>query len=203
MRKLGVCVPMMALCLLLAGCGGTGGNSAAAEAARVPYQNMEQCSMTAEVTCSYGDQVNQFQLKCDYTPLKSTVEILAPETVAGVKAELSGRELSLVYEDDCLNAGMLSDQNVSPAECLPRLMSALRDGWLLEQNKEDWGDTPCLRLSLDQTGSEGNKIISTVWLRQEDHTPARGEIAVDGEIILQAEFTDFEFGAILDSNEGA
>ena len=42
-------------------------------------------------------------------------------------------------------------------------------------------------------GSEGGKILSTLWLRQEDGTPLRGEIAVDDEIILQAEFTAFQF----------
>ena len=37
------------------------------------------------------------------------------------------------------------------------------------------------------------KILSTLWLRQDDGTPLRGEISVDGEIILTAEFTSFDF----------
>ena len=37
------------------------------------------------------------------------------------------------------------------------------------------------------------KILSTLWLRQEDGTPVRGEIAVDGETILTADFTSFSF----------
>ena len=69
----------------------------------------------------------------------------------------------------------------------------LPDGWLLEENREQWGEIPCLRLSLDQSGADGGKIISTVWLRTEDGTPLRGEIAVDGENILTAEFTKFAF----------
>lgn len=203
MRGRWVCVPMMTLCLLLGGCGGTAEESGGGEAARRPYQRMESCAMTADVSCTYGESVWEFTLKCDYTPEKSTVEVLAPETAAGVKAILAGDALTLEYEDDCLPAGTLSDEKISPAACLPRLMSALRDGWLLEENQEDWGDTPCLRLCLDQTGANGNKILSTLWLRQEGNIPVRGEIAVDGEIILQAQFTDFEFGAILDETGGA
>ena len=99
------------------------------------------------------------------------------------------------------NAGVLGSEEISPAACLPRLMSALRDGWLLEENREDWNETPCLRLSVDQSGLQDGKIVSTVWLRQEDGTPLRGEIAVDGEIILTADFTSFAFCDTMESTE--
>lgn len=192
---------MMTLCLLLCACGGAG-DTGAAGAARAPFQEMESCSMTAEVSAFYSDEVSVFTLRCDYAPEESTVEVLAPETAAGVKAVLSGDGLTLTYEDDCLPAGPLSGEELSPASCLPRLMSALRDGWLLEENNEDWGDIPCLRLSLEQTGADGGTADSTLWLKKDDYTPVRGEIAVDGKIILQAEFTDFQFGAILDKDSG-
>ena len=187
-----LCVPMMTLCLLAAGCGG-GGQETAADP-RLPYQEMAGCSMEAEVTCGQSGLEWQALLRCDYVPGgESTVEVLEPERIAGVRAVLREEDWSLEYEDLCLDAGTLSSEAVSPAACLPRLISALREGWLLEENEEDWQETPCLRLCLDQTGTEGGKLLSTVWLRQSDGTPLRGEIAVDGEIILTAEFTDFTF----------
>ena len=48
---------------------------------------------------------------------------------------------------------------------------------------------------------QDGKIVSTVWLRQEDGTPLRGEIAVDGEIILTADFTSFAFCDTIESTE--
>lgn len=185
-----LCVPMMTLCLLLTGCGGERENAAAD--LRAPYRSMAGCSMV--VTCTQEDQVWEATMKCDYTPGgESTVEVTAPETIAGVKAVLTEDDWSLVYEDICLNAGTLSEEAVSPAVCLPRLMSALRDGWLLEENREDWDEAACQHLTLDQTGSGGGKIVSDLWLRQDTGTPVRGEISVDGEIILTAEFTNFSF----------
>lgn len=185
---------MMTLCLLLASCGGTGGEAEGASEARMPYRNMAGCVMEAEVSCTQDGAAWEATLRCDYVPEgEATVEVLAPETIAGVKAVLSDGEVELVYEDQCLNAGTLSSQDISPMACLPRLMSALRDGWLLEENTEDWQETPCLRLTVDQTGEQDGKILSTLWLRQEDSTPVRGEIAVDGEIILTADFTSFSF----------
>ena len=85
--------------------------------------------------------------------------------------------------------------------CLPQLMSALRDGWLLEESEEDWQETSCFRLTVDQTGEQNGKILSTLWLRQEDGTPLRGEIAVDGEIILTADFTSFSFYDTIENQE--
>lgn len=195
MRKW-MCVPMMTLCLLLAGCvgGGEGEREADAAALRAPYADMTGCAMEAAVAWSQGDQVWETEVRCDYVPDgETTVEVLSPETIAGVRAVLTGEELSLEYEDLCLGAGTLSTQEVSPLACLPRLMSALRDGWLLEENHEDWNGVPCLRLTVDQSGQKDGKILSTVWLKTEDGTPLRGEIAVEDEIILTADFTGFSF----------
>jgi len=192
------CVPMIFLCLLTAGCGSKEAADPA-RAARQPYQAMTGCSAQLGVTCGIGaEDQTTFELRGTYVPQGTcTVEILGPETVAGVSAVIRDDTMQLIYDGECLNAGTLSSQNISPAACLPVLMDALRDGWLLEENAEKWGDTPCLRLALDNTGKEGGSVISTLWLRREDYAPVHGEIAVDGEIILQAEFTRFAFGDIL------
>ena len=185
-------VPMITLCFLLTSCGGSTGEEVTDF--RGQYQEMEGCTMEAVVSCNQEGLEWEAQLACEYVPgSESTVEVLAPETIAGVRAVFTDSDWRVEYEDTCLNVGTLSDEELSPALCLPRLMSALRDGWLLEENEEDWGEIPCLRVSLDQSGSQGGKIISTLWLQQDDGTPLRGEIAVDGEIILKAEFTEFAF----------
>ena len=145
--------------------------------------------MEAVVTCTQEGQVWEASMKCDYTPEgESTVEVTAPETIAGVKAVITQEDWSLAYEDVCLNAGTLSEETVSPAVCLPRLMSALRDGWLLEENREDWNEVACQRLTLDQTGSGGGKIVSDIWLRQDTGTPE--EDAEKAAEILQKRIDD-------------
>ena len=165
-------------------------------------QETDLTPMEAEVSCTQDGAAWEATLQCDYVPEgETTVEVLAPETIAGVKAVLSDGEVELVYEDQCLNAGNLSSQEVSPMACLPQLMSALRDGWLLEESEEDWQETSCFRLTVDQTGEQNGKILSTLWLRQEDGTPLRGEIAVDGEIILTADFTSFSFYNTIENQE--
>ena len=188
-----MCVPMMTLCLLLTGCGGGAGESPAAEA-RAPYRDMAGCAMEAAVSCDQDGTLWQADLRCAYTPEgETTVEVLSPETIAGVRAVLSGGEAALEYGDLCLNAGTVSAEDLSPMACLPELMDALREGWLLEESREDWGEVPCVRLTLDRTGPRGGKVLSTLWLREDGGTPLRGEIAVDGETVLTADFTSFAF----------
>ena len=193
-----ICVPMIALCLLLTACG-TGDGEADAASLRDAYHDMTGCTMEAAVTCVQGDQVWTAELRCDYVPEgDTTVEVLSPEPIAGVRAVLHGDSWDLEYEDLCLDVGTLSSQELSPMASLPQLMDALREGWLLEENRETWGETPCLRLTVDRSGIRDGKILSTLWLRLEDGTPLRGEIAVDGEIILTAEFTAFSFCDMMD-----
>ena len=201
MRK-GSCVPMMALCLLLMGCGA--GEESAAEALRQPYREMTGCAMTAEVRLSGEDgTVGDFTLSCEYDPEGvTTVEVLAPETAAGVIAEIDGEDLTLRYRDLVLGAGTVSSEKLSPMECLPELMAAAREGWLLSESRETVGEEPCLRLTLDRTGEEGGKIVSTLYLREGDGVPVYGEIAVEGTVVLKAAFTDFTFGENCDTIDG-
>lgn len=191
MRKK-IYVPMIALCLLLTSCGDAGEESSAS--LRDRYHEMSGCTMEAAIVCDQEGMEWEASLRCEYVPGgESVVEVLAPETIAGVKAVVSDSDWSLEYEGECLNAGAISSEGISPAACLPRLMNALRDGWLLEKNEESWNEVPCLRLCVDQSGTQNGKIVSTIWLRQDDGMPLRGEISVDGEIILTAEFTSFAF----------
>ena len=197
MRR-GICVPMIILSQVLAGCG-TQTQEEEQQDIRLAYQEMAGCEMEAVVTCDQEGAQWQATLSCAYVPDgESRVEVLAPENLAGVRAVVGQDGWSLEYEELCLDAGPLSQEEISPALCLPRLMSALREGWVLEENQEKWQEIPCVRLALDQTGKGEGKIVSTIWLRQEDGLPLRGEIAVEGEIILTAEFTSFSFCDTID-----
>ena len=187
---IGKCVPMIALCLLLCGCK----EQAEETDIRAAYREMSGCELTMKVVCGEAQREWAATLQCHYAPEgESTVEVTEPLELAGVRAVLREADWSLEYSDLCLNIGPLSAEQISPATVPVRMLNALREGWLLEQNNESREGVPCTRLALDQTGASDTDIVTTVWLRQADGTPFLGEIAVDGETILTVRFTKFGF----------
>lgn len=201
MRKW-LCVPMMVL--LLTGCGAEGTKELAASDLRQYYQDMTGCTMEATISCDQEGLAWEGTLRCDYVPSgESTVEVLSPELLTGVKAIVTEEDWSLSYEGETLNIAPLTEESLSPATCLPRLMNALRDGWLLEENRETWGEKECIRLMVDQSGTGERKIISTLWLALADGAPVHGEVAVDEEVIFTVEFTAFSFCDIMNVQEAA
>ena len=189
---------MICLFLLLSACGGGEEVQDSAAALRLRYQEMPGCEMTAAVHCTQYGAPWEAVLRCTYVPGgESVVEVVSPETIAGATVVFDGDSRFLRADGKRLDAGKISPEGVSPAEALPRLMDALRDGWLLEENAEDWDGVACVRLTVDQTGGTGGKLFSTLWLRQSDGTPLRGEIAVDDETVLRVEFTSFAFSDII------
>ena len=190
---IGKCVPMIALCLLLCGCK----EQVEETDIRAAYREMSGC-----VVCGEAQREWAAALQCHYAPEgESTVEVTEPLELAGVRAVLREADWSLEYSDLCLNIGPLSAEQISPATVPVRMLNALREGWLLEENTEERQDIPCVRLALEQTGSGGGDIVTTIWLRRADGTPFLGEIAVEGETILTAEFTSFSFCDIISETE--
>lgn len=163
------------------------------------YSQMTGATMEAEVVSDGDFLVSEFTLRCDYAVDGDTVvEVLSPETMAGVQGVLSQGQWVLQYQDMVFNVGALSTQAVSPLASLPLLLEGLRQGWTLEENTEPYQDQDCYRVTLDYSDDVLQDVLVTVWLSTVDATPVGAEIAVDGERILQLVFTSFKFYGTLE-----
>ena len=166
------CVPMIALCLLLSGCGGE--KKIEAEDLRQLYRDAALCTMEAVVRCDQEGLAWEGTLKCDYVPEgESTVEVLAPEIIAGVRVLVSAEEFALSYEGQTMNIIPLSAEEISPADCLPRMLH-LEPGSLSPLGL--WFDTERqIHLAFDRDVQREGRIAfhpcdnsATVLFRQED-----------------------------------
>ena len=70
------------------------------------------------------------------------------------------------------------------------LLRALAEGYVLEVGEETLEDTPCRRLTLDTTDADGEKVVCTVWLAEED--PVYAELSREGKLLLSVRFTAFQ-----------
>ena len=113
---------------------------------------------------------------------------MAPEELAGLSATVTGERLLIQYDGPALAAGV--GDTVSPANCIPYLLRALAEGYVLEVGEETLEDIPCRRLTLDTTDADGEKVVCTVWLAEED--PVYAELSREGKLLLSVRFTAFQ-----------
>ena len=190
MRKALLFALMMTLCLSLAGCGGETAEKQETEELQMKFQNLSAATVEAELTCHYGDEVRTYTLRCSYTPEESTVEVLAPEDLAGISATLTGEALTLQYDGILLDAGIYSGTEISPMWAVPSMLRAMGQGYPLETGREALGEAECLRVTFEMTSSDGGKQYTAVWF-DENGIPLQGEITLEETVVYTAVLTQF------------
>lgn len=144
-----------ALCLLLCGCGKK--DAAEAQAVQQRYAALTGAVAEAEIVSHPEGETRSFTVRCtcDRTKDTATTTVMAPEELAGLSATVTGEKLLIQYDGPALAAGV--GDTVSPANCIPYLLRALAEGYVLEVGEETLEDIPCLRLALDTTDADGRE----------------------------------------------
>ena len=187
MRKALLFAPM--LMLLLTACGGGAEKELAADL-QAQYAAVEEAVMEADITCHYEDEVRTYTMLCAYSPLSSTITVLAPANLAGISATVADGQLQLSYEDVSLDAGSYSAAAISPVAALPNLMSAAASGYITEQSEEELNGRSCLRLACDLP--DDDSTVYATWFDQETLLPLHSEISSGGEVVFEVAWTRFE-----------
>ena len=180
-------IVILPLCLLLL-CGGCGKKSGAAENIQAQYSRIATAQAAAEVTFHTSQEDRSFTLQCAFTPEESTVTVIEPDTVSGVTATVSGKELTIAYDGAVLSAGSVG--RFGPVNALPCLLRAIGSGYLLEEGRETLEDADCYRLTLDATAGD-TPLKCTVWLDMETLLPHYAEFAADGTVVVSVKLLAF------------
>lgn len=191
-----MCVPMIALCLLLPGCGPAGEGGGAEQLAldiRGEYLAMEGCSAQLEVVADYGQRVYEYTVDLTYNADGETVlTVTAPENIAGVTARIQAGETALEYDGARIETGPLNEAGLSPVDAVPALMSYLQQGYIAECGMESGETGELLRLVCrEPEGTAGEGLECSLWLDPSTHALVRGELSQDGFAVIKCEFTQF------------
>ena len=167
------CALLLLCCLLLTGCGG--------DKVKESYQKFADglnartdLSFTAEIRAEYEDKSCQFTLQYSEDSRGSTVEILSPGLVKGIRARLENGSSCLEYSGVMLETGELDRYGLTPMSALPALVKALREGHMDSFWME--GDSTVLRLIAEDT------LTADVWMDSESMIPRRAELLSDGQV---------------------
>lgn len=197
MRKLLLCVPMIALLLLPACSGGSGVNKAEELSLTIRGEYLEAASWTADVTVTadYGQRVYQYQLTAAASKDETVLTLSEPETVAGITARLTEKDSLLEYDGMSVETGPLDENGLTPVSAVPALMDAARSGYVIACSLEDGESGALLRMDCgDPEGQPGTGVETTLWFDADTHALVRGEISLDGFRAVLCEFSNFTKG---------
>lgn len=185
MKRTG-CIALI-LVMLLCGCG----KDTRMADLQQQYREISASQMSAEIVCHLPSDNRIFTVVCSYDKEQgSTTGITAPEEVKGISASVSGDSLTVTYDGMILPAGELTD--ICPANCLPYLLRAVSDGYVMEYGSDTLEGRECLRAAFDTTAGSGRKILCTVWFDAENYLPDYAEFSAEGNVVLTARILSFE-----------
>ncbi len=181
MRKIVFSVLMIPL-LLLAGCGE---REAELESLfgglREEMIAAERVTLTASITADRGQTVEKYVLAADWDGRRTTMEVLAPELIAGVRASVKWGEAEIAYEGVLLDAGPLDGAGLTPVSAVPAILDALAGGHVELMWWE--GQQAAARI---YTGEDSS---CTVWLDPDSGAPTAAEFLSGGRTVLSCTIT--------------
>ncbi len=199
MRKTVFCVLMTSL--LLAGCsaGEESKELTAEELAlqiRTEYLAADYCSATADVTADYGLRVYEFTLDFIWDRDGETViTVTEPEELSGLTATIGEGESRLEFQGVSLGTGDLTGEGLTPLEYLPTVMENIGGGYMSECVYETLGEKDALRILFrDPEKGPEEGLECTLWFGRGERELLRAELAQDGYLIVQSDFTTFTLG---------
>ncbi len=192
-----ICALMMTLSLLAACGGGSKGDEAEQMALdiRARYLSMAGCTAVLEISADYGDRIFDCRVDLEHTTGADTLlTIREPELLKGVTARLRDGESLLEFDGVTVETGPLSREGLSPLDCVPFLLTEIREGFIAQWGLEELEEEPCVRFTTaDPEGEVGQGTETVLWFERENFALRRGELLVDGVTVLQCDVTDFHW----------
>ena len=176
-----LCLCLLGLALLLAGCGG-GREAAERETFAEALNARRDLRFTAAVRAEYPGKTVRYRLSYEEDEAGCTLRVLEPEEIAGVALRLDAAGAQLRFEGVSLDPGPLDRYGLSPASALPALVGALRGGQLESAWTE--GEETVWELAAD------DELTVEVWLDGE-LTPRRAELISEGRVAVYVEIADW------------
>ena len=161
---------------------------------RERFAAAEELSFTLDATLLTESEVFDCTLVCSDRAGAVSIEVTAPENVAGVRVRIENGESVLEYGEITLGIGAAGRYGISPVSAVSLLSDALRGGFL----RRCWSERDGARELLAAEIYVTDEAALTVWFDAETLDPIHAEFAQDGRTVLRCEIRAF---AMHESNQ--
>lgn len=146
------------------------------------------CSFDLSVRVNYGEEAADFSLACTYdTDGTASMEVTAPETLAGIRAGTDGEGTFVQFEDVRLALADVAEGKLAPMSS-PRLLGSCWQEAYISATCTEEGNRRVTYLF----GYDKDELTVDCWFTPEN-VPVHAEISYEGLTVLQADITAFSF----------
>lgn len=184
MKKL---IALCACVILLAGCSALPKQPTQhAVDFRTALMGAEGCKFTADVTAEYEDRVYAFTLQTETIGGETTLQVLSPESIAGIQATITEEGAKLEFDSAILDFGKMANGYVSPVSAPWLLEQCWRSAYIAYAGPDEDYE----RVTYLQGYQEAELSVDTWFL---DQSPVYAEVVWNDIRCLQMEIKDFAF----------
>lgn len=186
MRRLLSAVLTIILLLALGGCSRQNENEKTALSLRTAMTEASGCKMVLNVNADCGGRLYTFGLSYEDDGSEKTIEVLSPDTIAGVRAKVRDN-LQLEFEDVVLDFGMPEGALTTPLLAPYLLGQCMKGSYIAYTSDSEQGAAVRYYHGYEEDRLEVQVIIDRASL-----TPLSCEIFQDGQVLLSATVTEFK-----------
>ena len=144
------------------------------------------CMFTAEKSVNYGGEVYSFTMDCAYEAGGgTTLTLTAPQTLSGIRAEISADGARIVYEDTEVGFADLADGRISPMKLPYLLAQSWYDAYISACGRED-GSVRATYIH----GYGDDALTVDTWF-DDTGAPVQAAVSYQGQTLLSASLRNF------------
>lgn len=173
---------------IMCGCSGSAKYEEKYQDWRESYLSLAEHEITAAVTASDDEKVCEYTLRYTLGAESETVEVLAPELIARIKANIEKDSVQLDYDGVMLETGSSLSEKLSPLTALPVFTDVIREGHLENAWRETEGETELVVTELEMP--DGMRM--TLWQSGADMKPLHADIRSSDKVQIKIDITEFK-----------
>lgn len=151
--------------------------------------SINEHEIEAVVTASDDKKICEYTILYNLNKDGETVEVLAPEMIAKVKAHVDEKdEARLSYDGVVLDTGSVLSKNLSPLMALPVFMDIVKEGHIENAWKEKKDDSEYIAADMEMPDG----TIMTLWLSADEMAPAYAEVRNRDRVEIKIDIKNFK-----------